>query len=47
MGREGEKGSAPKGGKSVPRREEASTPRKGRSTGRVKEEFVGGVEEES
>jgi len=55
MGKKGEKGGAPRGGKSASRRKETkknrgrkgSAPCKGRSAVRVKEEFMGGVEEES
>jgi len=37
MGKEGEKGGVPKGGKSMPRKEEASTSYQGKGTGRRKE----------
>jgi len=55
MGKKGEKGGVPQGGKGAPRRKETeenggrkgSMPYKRRSTARVEEEFMGGVEEES
>jgi len=55
MGKKGEKGGAPRGGKSASRRKETKknrgrkggAPCKGRSAVRVEEEFMGGVEEES
>jgi len=55
MGKKGEKGGVPQGGKSTLRRKETKknggrkggAPCKGRSAARVEEEFMGGVEEES